>query len=63
HQVPGQTHRKRGPYDSPSQNGFGTFGGSVAKNILATFCSGGEQVIATIFCMISEFLRQSLFSR
>jgi hypothetical protein len=33
--------------------------GSVAKNILTTFCSGNETALAAIFCVVSEFLQQS----
>jgi hypothetical protein len=33
--------------------------GSVAKNILATFCSSGEQVVVTTSCIVSEFLQQN----
>jgi NAD(P)-dependent dehydrogenase (short-subunit alcohol dehydrogenase family) len=33
--------------------------GSVAKNILATFYSGKESILATISCVVSEFLQQS----
>jgi hypothetical protein len=34
--------------------------GSVAKNILTTFYSGNESVFATLSCVASEFLQQSL---
>src|SRR5215813_1338786 len=37
--------------------------GSVAKNILATFHSGNEQVFTATSCMISEFLQQSPYRR
>jgi hypothetical protein len=33
--------------------------GSVAKNILTTFYSGNKSALATISCVISEFLQQS----
>ncbi len=34
--------------------------GSVAKNILTAFYSGNERALATISCVASEFLQQSL---
>jgi hypothetical protein len=33
--------------------------GSVAKNILATFCSSDELVVVTTSCIVSEFLQQN----
>jgi hypothetical protein len=37
----------------------GCFSGSVAKNILATFCSSDELMAVITSCMVSEFLQQS----
>jgi hypothetical protein len=41
----------------------GIFIGSVAKNILTTFYSGNESVLATISCVAREFLQQSRENR